>query len=302
MERQFSEMLKGKGKIAAYLELGRFWNGIIAGLLGILAALFSGISSPITAIIIFLAILFTYFTGATINDIKDRDCDSINMPFRPLQKSITIKESYMFIAFSALIAFSFSLLLSINFTITIVLIFLSGLCYSLKPFNFKNRGYIGNIWLSISTVFLTMYSGWVGTTNNLEIQSNILAIMISLTATFVFVNILKDFKDYIGDVAAKKGTAGARHGLIPLSRLSLLSIPFFILTTLIMNFYFFNSYIFLIIAFLGIFYYSKIVFGLCKNPSIENGEKVWSDARFFILYFLLFSNCFLIIKNLIPIF
>ena len=303
MERQFSKIMKGKGKIASYLELGRFWNGVIAGFIAVFGALLAGTPNTYTLAVSFFAILFTYFVAAVANDIADYDCDQINMPYRPLEtEEITLKESYAFMLLSAAIALAISFFVSLSYLLVIAAMLIAGLCYSLKPFDFKNRGFAANIWLSFLTIFLSAYSGFVLAANSLVLSMEALSIISSLTITFIFVNLLKDFKDYIGDSAVKKKTAGVKYGLAILSKLTFFSIPLYILTVFLINSYFLKSYIFIMISLAGLAYYSNLIYKLYKNPSIELGEHVWSKARAFLFVFLIILISFLLASRIMPLF
>ena len=96
MERLFSKIMK-KSKITSFIELGRPWNGIAVMLFSILGMLLSGEIMPNFWFVLPLVVLLIYSGSSALNDLFDIKVDSINMPFRPLERgSLKIKDVIIF--------------------------------------------------------------------------------------------------------------------------------------------------------------------------------------------------------------
>jgi len=247
IERYVAQHLSKGGKIASIIELSRPWNGAIIGLVSIVGySLMSASFSAIHAILIFLTFFFMYSAGTTINDIYDKQDDDINMPYRPLQQGrITIKNAKKSAILFYLLGLIIALYLDLKFFIITLSFFVLSVCYSCPGIGLDRKGILGNITLSLVTIFIPNYAGAVYALRSFEIDQTFLLANVSFTLLFLAVSIMKDFKDVKGDKVSGKRTFVLQIGKKRAFILSLLGIVvFFPLSTYLFSFFFRNDIIF----------------------------------------------------------
>ncbi len=289
MERFFSRILR-KNKMTALIELGRPWNAILVVLLSILgASLTLGNLPNLSTILILLSVITLIYIGSSaINDLFDMRVDSINMPFRPLERgSLRVKDVIYFSLFSYSLAIFVSYLISFHYFLSIILMAISSIIYSLPPFSLKDRGILGNIDLGFTTTFTTLYSGSVLITKTFSIPEIVIISSISLTAFFTFFSILKDFKDMKGDKIHHKETVVIRFGLKNALAMNILGTSIFLPLTIYLFYQFVTqSLLFLIFSVLLFIFLLLEEIKLFKNPVEEAGEKIWGESRLIFLIFV----------------
>lgn len=285
----------GKGKMASLIEAGRPWNSIIVVLLSVLGFMLSSQSLPSFLNVLILATTtFLIYNGCTtLNDLYDIKVDSVNMPFRPLERgSLKVKDVIYYSVFSYAFGIMISLLVSFQFFVSILLMFFSSITYSLPPFSLERRGFLGNVNLGFASVFTTLYAGMVLATGGLAISEAFLLQVLSFTLLFSFFCILKDFKDFKGDKIHNKRTIAVKHGIKNASRINIIgTLVSFPLTILVFYFFSFQNSLFLLSSSILFVLLMMQEFKVYKSPDEATGEKAWSIGR---IVFLVFSLSLLI--------
>lgn len=289
MERFFSKLLE-KNKITSLLELGRPWNSLSVIILSILGFVLSSTTVNFLPILILTVVVFLIYNGSSaLNDLFDMKVDSINMPFRPLERgSIKVKDVIIFCSACYLLGNALALYVSVNFFLSILLMSIVSIAYSAPPVSLKDRVFLGNISLGFISMFTTIYAGFVLSTNTLIITNQILLQSVALTLLFSFFSILKDFKDMGGDDIHGKKTIVTKYGVKNASRLNMIGTVIFYPVT-ILTFYHmsFQNLSFIILS--GILFIALMIpeIKVYKNPTKKTGEISWSFGRITFLFFLL---------------
>jgi len=290
MERLFASLFKGRGIFFAFLEVGRPWNGTIAWLFSVLgASLVLGTPPTLATIfIMFIVTLLVYMGGSSLNDAFDTDVDSINMPYRPIERGdLTVKNVIYFSLALYLIALVFSAFQSFLYFLTAIFMIITTLIYSSPPLSLKNRGILGNFGLAVGTVFATSYSGAVLVTNNPFVKLNFLVPIISLTMFFTFFCIMKEFKDYKGDNVGKKKTLVITHGIKKASFLNITGTFTFFLISVMTFYYMFKSTLLVFLSTIVLLFLLFFEIIIYKKQEKKLAENAWAFGRFTILLFLL---------------
>jgi 4-hydroxybenzoate polyprenyltransferase len=288
MERLFSKILS-KNKITSFIDLVRPWNSATVALISLLGIKLAGDYLPNLWFILPLIVFIIYNGSTALNDIFDIRVDTINMPFRPLERgSLKVKSVINFCIFSYILGNLIALLVSFQFFLSILLMSLSGILYSMPPISLKDRGILGNFDLGFASAFTTLYAGYVISTNSLIISYNILTSMIVLTILFTFFSILKDFKDLKGDKIHKKRTIANTYGIRSASKINIIGTLLFFPITII-TFYYLNiqSLLFIITSFSLFIALLLVELKVLKSPTQQTGEKAWGLGRFIFLIFIL---------------
>ena len=211
MEEFIAKKIEKRGKLLHLLTLGRPWNGLLLILSFFLGASLVGFANPLSTVLGASVFLFLYMAGTTLNDIFDFNEDSINMPYRPLQKKIIkIKEAYIFSIFLYLLGLSIAFVLGPLFLFISSLFVILSIAYSVEPVKLVKRGIFGNTVLAIVSIFLPSMGGTI--VNSSPPQLTILAI-VCLTIFFLGVSLFKDFKDLVGDSEHNKITPAVKFGI-----------------------------------------------------------------------------------------
>ncbi len=294
MERLFSRF--GKNKLLNYLILGRFWNAIVAGFFSVIGAKIAiGFVPDVFSIFILLFVTtLVYMGSAGLNDIFDIKSDSINMPFRPLESNlINLKEAGIFTTICFTAALFISAIASPLYLISIVIMTLLGIMYSLPPISLKNRDMLANVSLGFITVFTTGYSGIVLLTNNLLMSTASISILVFISLFFSFFSVLKDFKDVTGDRFTKKKTLPINHGFRTASIINMSgTLIFYLISVVLIYILVIPNVIFLmasLVILLLIFVQEYKVFRIQTKKA---GEDSWSVARILVLAFVILTLLF----------
>ncbi len=225
MERDFSNLLRGAGKIGALIELGRPWNGIITGLFAVFGVYVAGGTlPPFNAVIIFLTFCIAYMAGATLNDIYDESIDKINMPYRPLEEGRVSKQSaWTYSMAMHMVALLLSALISIEMMVFTIVFFAFSAFYSMPPVYLSRRGFVAQLDLAFVAFLVPIYAGIVYATGAYSISTDMAAFMVSMYFLFVSIFLLKDFKDEKGDRKGNKRTPVVQYGMKTVRVLLMLS-------------------------------------------------------------------------------
>ncbi len=290
MERFFAHILK-RNKLVSFIDLGRPWNAISVILVSFLgASLVSEASiSLINYLILSVVILFIYMGSSCLNDIFDKAIDVINMPYRPLIRgSLKVIEAGYFATFCYIVGILISALISLPFFISILVMSLLSIMYSVPPFSLKNKGFLGNLTLGFVSGFVTFYSGYVLIANNLSINPLILIIGILLGFLFTFFSVLKDFKDMKGDRIYRKNTLVVKYGVRIPAIINLIGTIFFsILIILIFYIFISKDLIFLVTSSILILILASLGYEQYSKSTLKIGERSWTMARVIFLLFLI---------------
>jgi len=281
--------MKGS-KITSFIELGRPWNSLSVILLSILGFILTTSAINLWAILILSIIVFLIYTASSgLNDLFDIRVDSVNMPFRPLERgSIKVKHAIYFCFALYLLGNIIALFISIEFFLSILLMSIAGIVYSIPPISLKDRLFLGNLNLGFASAFTTIYAGYVISTNSLIMTSEILLQAISLMLLFSFFSILKDFKDKGGDYIYSKKTIATKYGIKNASKANIIgTLIFFPLTVITFYYLSFQNLLFVLLSsllFVAILIPEVKVY---KNPTQKMGEMSWGFGRIAFLFFLL---------------
>jgi len=284
MERFFSNILKKGGTKTALLEITRPWNALVTGLLALFGATVIGGVDPVSGLLVFLIFTFAYMAGTTVNDIYDELIDKINMPYRPLQekrvsRSGVWKLSIFLHALTLVIGFTLGWKI---FLLTIVF-FIFSFIYSVPPVALNKRGILGQIELSITVLFIPVFTGMVLALGNFFVPINYILVMLFFSSLFVFIFLLKDFKDIQGDRAWNKKTPVAQLGPKNTKTLSIIGS---VISFIMIMFFFYRIFEFSIIqVVILIFVLGGIIY--VENLVTKNPEKSFGLARLMLLAFLL---------------
>lgn len=287
MERYAAKKLS-KNRLTAFIELGRPWNGIITAIFAMLGCLLGGSRSLFLLIVSATVVFLLYLGAAALNDIFDVDVDLINMPYRPLErKQLTVREASSFSILLYMVASAASLLLSLLYFTTIVLMVILSYVYSARPFSANRRGILGNIVLACTSVLAPAYSGYVLAGESFVLSSRFLLLLVPLTVFFLFFTLIKDFKDFLGDSAKAKRTCvviwGLRKTALVIFLGTLITFPIVICVSYIVseNLTGLISEVFLFCLLL----WSE--FKILKDPTLAVSEKQWGISRLVMFVFSL---------------
>jgi len=287
MERFFSNLVK-KNFLLNLLILGRPWNGIIIGLFAIFGFLYVSSFNLILCFSLFFVFLLQYFAGAIVNDLSDFSTDSINTPYLPLESGAVKKNQAKILAILVyLFSFVFSLSISINLFIGVLIFFLFGLIYSVNPFRFVARGFLANLTLATVTILIPFSTGAFLADNLFYLDKSLMFMVISFSLFFVFFSISKDFKDLKGDKNAGKNTFVSKHGVKKAAQISILGETLFFIIFIFsffsrtkFNLFFIVSSLFFIIL---LIIFNKALLNGEQSP--EEYEKIFSTSRTLIFLY-----------------
>lgn len=161
-----------------------------------------------------LALVFSYITATTINDIADRKIDEVNHPKsagRPLvNRQATENDLKVLNLLSASLSLFFGLLIGPLASALIICSLALSYLYSLKPFIISHRTHFAHFMLSIAYVAIP-YSLGV-TASGYVFGSQDLSLVVPLMLLFFGRILLKDFRDRKGDAKFKKPTFLLKYG------------------------------------------------------------------------------------------
>jgi len=284
MEYTFSRILS-RNKWLSLIQLGRPWNALLTGLLALLGILLipQGIPSSTIALGAFFTFFFAYMAGATVNDIFDILVDSINMPYRPLQqKTVSKKEAWLFSLIMHAVALGLSFMLDFKLFLLVIAFFVLSIFYSIPPVMFSRRSIWGQVELVVCTISLPIYSGIVLASNSFLPPVTVIPALSTLSLFFIFLLILKDFKDILGDEIKSKGTFVSRKGETKALMVMVVgSVVFFSLTTLFF-YQIFNNLFFILVSNVILIFLLKTELQVISSPEIG-----FTEARIIMLFYVL---------------
>jgi len=287
MERFFSNIVK-KIFLLNLLILGRPWNGFLIGLFSVFGFLYISSFNLVLCFSLFFVFLLQYFAGAIVNDLSDFSTDSINTPYLPLESGVVKKNQAKILAILVyLFSFVFSLSISINLFIGVLIFFLFGLIYSVNPFRFVARGFLANLTLATVTILIPFSTGAFLADNLFYLDKSLMFMVISFSLFFVFFSISKDFKDLKGDKNAGKNTFVSKHGVKKAAQISILGETLFFIIFIFsffsrtkFNLFFIVSSLFFIIL---LIIFNKALLNGEQSP--EEYEKIFSTSRTLIFLY-----------------
>ncbi|MFH1895726.1 MAG: UbiA family prenyltransferase [archaeon] len=288
MEEFFSKLSRNNF-IFNLLILGRPWNAFLIGLFSLIGFLQIGSLENLFLLFLLFFSFFLQYTGGTIlNDVYDISADRINMPYRPLESGvIKLEQAKLYMIASYFISFVLGFFVSYYLFIGLLVFFVVTILYSVPPFRFVARGFIGNFSLATVSIFIPSVTGLAVASKSLFFNDIMLYLpFIFLTIFFSFFSIIKDFKDVVGDSKTNKKTFVVQCGETNASKIMIFgSVLFFLLSCFYfskliyyINFYYFFSAVILI----SLIY---IEFNtLNKHNSQKDFENMFSNSR--LLLFL----------------
>jgi 4-hydroxybenzoate polyprenyltransferase len=294
MERVFSSFFHNKGKIGSLIEVSRPWNGIVFGLIALLGFLyFSPQMEIITVLSLFFSFIILYMAGTTLNDIFDFHIDKINMPYRPLQSGrLGKKEASIFSGSLYVIAILLSASLGFEVLIIMILLIVLTIFYSFPPIVLSRRSLVANVTLSICTILMPALGGGVLAIKSFFLPFGFWIFFISMTIMFIFITILKDFKDVEGDKKLHKKTFVISVGHKTSFSISIFgTLLFFLLVTYLFYLHILNELFYAI----SLIIFFSFIYLFLKYKKINDGEKLFSYSRILMLFFIILLLLFLIL-------
>ena len=173
-----------------------------------------------------LALLFSYVSATTINDIVDKKIDKINHPHglgRPLVSGeANEKELYVLNIITSILALVIVIPIGWNAVAIMSISLLISYIYSIEPIKISYRTHFAHIFLSIAYV-LVPYCLGVFTASKNFIQGDFI-FMSAFTILFFGRIILKDFRDRRGDSKYGKPTFLLKYGKNATCLISVISV------------------------------------------------------------------------------
>ena len=161
-----------------------------------------------------LALIFSYISATSMNDITDKKIDSINHPDSPGRPLVsgraTIRDAKLVFLLSSIAALLFALSINWGAAALIALSILINVLYSVPPFRISYRTFFAPLLLGIAYVGVP-YALGIAITNSNATTNDILWFA-GLYAIFIGRIILKDFRDRKGDSKYNKPTFLLRFG------------------------------------------------------------------------------------------
>lgn len=205
-----------KKLISLYFEMLRYRVAVL-----LLMFLFLGIAihGKITTfsfnyILAALALLSSYVSATTINDIVDEKIDKINHPLgkgRPLVSgNAEKKDLYILNIITSILAIIFVIPIGYKAVIIMILSLTISYIYSIEPIKVSYRTHFAHMFLAIAYVLIPYCLGVFSIGSNL-IEKDYIC-MTAFTILFFGRIILKDFRDRAGDKKYKKPTFLLKYG------------------------------------------------------------------------------------------
>lgn len=160
------------------------------------------------------ALMFSYISATSINDIADREIDAINhsgKPGRPLIAGhASERQMWMIFTISSCISLVLAAFIGLAAFFILVVSILINITYSLRPLRVSYRTYLAPFYLGIAYVFLPFILGV--TINKRGLATAGYVLITSLYLLFICRIVLKDFRDRKGDSKLGKPTLLLRFG------------------------------------------------------------------------------------------
>ena len=173
-----------------------------------------------------LALCSSFVAATTINDINDKDIDTINHPKnqgRPLVTgAANIRDLYQLHFLAMILSLGFAFLISWEAVGIIAVSLLINYLYSAKPFRLSYQTYLAPILLTMAYVGIPYWLGLL--ISNAWFTDQDYFFLGALMTMFLGRIILKDFRDRKGDALYGKQTFLLRHGKTATCAVSVISI------------------------------------------------------------------------------
>lgn len=289
MEKYLSTILSKRGKIGAFLELSRPWNGIVMFMMTLIGIFFITTTFPlILSFLAAISFLIIYMAGTTLNDISDFEIDKINMPYRPLQSGrINKKESWIFSGILYSISLFTAFLLSFSFLLIVVLFAIISFLYSMPPILLSRKSFIGNLTLAIVSILVPVYGGSVLASDSFTMPQTFWYNFLSLTLLFAFVVIVKDFKDIFGDKKEGKKTFAVHVGKKRALSISIVGAMIFFILSVFLFGLIYQNIIFYIISVVILSFLIMVYNKFRKSKNISEDEKGFGLIRIVMISFII---------------
>ncbi|HII38876.1 TPA: UbiA family prenyltransferase [Candidatus Micrarchaeota archaeon] len=262
-------------------ELGRPWNALPTALIGSVASLMGRADLSLAALV-GLAFFLLYLAGAVVNDIFDYYVDSINMPYRPLERgAVSVREAWVFSAAGYLASLAVAYFLGFVFLAVVVVFILASYLYSGAPLRAESRSFYAQIHLGLVTALLPGLGGFAAALGRLPSVEQMLP-FVAFTVFFFFVWVIKDFKDLAGDRARGKFTFLVHVGPDAGFKVMLVgSVVMFPVVVWLFN-QVFNNWFFPVVS-------GAVLVGMMLSEFVtrKDGEKGFAYFRLVFLVFLL---------------
>jgi 4-hydroxybenzoate polyprenyltransferase len=155
-----------------------------------------------------------YIGGSGLNDFADYEIDMINLkddPNRPLVSEVINRKELFWISIVCIvIAILLTLLLSRQHQITLILLAVLSIGYSLPPVQISRRGALAPLLLPLGYIILPFFFGYYSVANSIE--PPFVYVTFAFYLHFIGRIILKDYRDVKGDKKHNKMTFLLRYG------------------------------------------------------------------------------------------
>jgi geranylgeranylglycerol-phosphate geranylgeranyltransferase len=186
-----------------------------------LAGILISTKGDTSASILILAPVSTFFIALGVyllNDLFDLRVDRINAPNRPIASfAVSRKEAALFVLSLNVSGAAIGLALgAIPFLITMLEI-LVGVCYSVRPFNLKDRFVVKTLSIGAGGILANIFGGAAAGAINSDLMFSSAMFLVFLFCT----SPMNDLADYVGDLAEHRRTIPIVIGPMRTLRLSM---------------------------------------------------------------------------------
>jgi geranylgeranylglycerol-phosphate geranylgeranyltransferase len=198
-------------RLDAFVSIMRPVNCVMVGFAVIVGAALVGVNLSVTSwLLFFYGFLTGFFLTAgsmVVNDIFDRDIDTVNEPARPIPSgAVSVRQAQLFAGVLAFVGFVFALVSSWQCLIIAVFSWLVFAVYSLWG---KRSGFFGNLLVSVCVVVPFVYGGFA--VGKGFADSNAIFVVIAFLSN-TGREVTKGVVDIEGDKAKGIKTVAARFG------------------------------------------------------------------------------------------
>tara|TARA_Y100000816_G_scaffold290842_1_gene280534 strand:+ start:913 stop:1842 length:930 start_codon:yes stop_codon:yes gene_type:complete len=258
------------------------------------------LTNPLNIIISITSILLVCSSNYILNEILDRDYDKHHpeKKNRPMVSGrFTLRFAYFTYLLFSLSSFLFAYLINFNFLITVILLFIMGLIYNVKPIRTKDLPYIDVISESFNNV-LRFFLGWFIVDHNYLPP---ISIVIIFWTSGAFLMTIKRFSEMKASQKMSISKYRKTFSKYTPNKLLLISIFYCILCNLFLGIFLikYKVELILLFPFIAIIFVHYLSLSLEKNPITQNPEKIFLDKK--LISYIITSSLLLLIILIYPV-
>ena len=258
------------------------------------------LTNPLNIIISITSILLVCSSNYILNEILDRDYDKHHpeKKNRPMVSGrFTLRFAYFTYLLFSLSSFLFAYLINFNFLITVILLFIMGLIYNVKPIRTKDLPYIDVISESFNNV-LRFFLGWFIVDHNYLPP---ISIIIIFWTSGAFLMTIKRFSEMKAGQKMSISKYRKTFSKYTPNKLLLISIFYCILCNLFLGIFLikYKVELILLFPFIAIIFVHYLSLSLEKNPITQNPEKIFLDKK--LISYIITSSLLLLIILIYPV-